>query len=110
MPSATLRELRDDFVAAISSSENDVRLDPSIGRLRDKISTADFLEPFSIYSRGHLRRIDDSLRGITTSRLKNDPLRVALAVESIFELLARLETTVEQTAASNKWIEANRSS
>ncbi len=79
MLDATVRELRDDFAAAISSIESDVTLDPSIAELRDKISRADFLKPFSIYSKGHLRRIDESLRDISTTRLKNDPLQVALA-------------------------------
>ncbi len=110
MLDATVRELRDDFAAAISSTESDVTLDPSIAELRDKISRADLLKPFSICSKGHLRRIDDSLRDISTTRLKNDPLQVALAVESVLELFARLGTTVEQSTASDKRIEANRSS
>ncbi len=110
MLDATVRELRDDFAAAISSIESDVTLDRSIAELRDKISRPDFLKPFSIYSKGHLRRIDESLCDISTTRLKNDPLQVALAVESVLELFARLGTTVEQSTASDKRIEANRSS
>jgi hypothetical protein len=105
-----VRELRDDFTAAISSAENEVTLDPSIAKLRDKISEPDFLKPFSIYSKGHLRKIDDCLRGISVAHLKNDPLQVALAVESILELFGRLGITVEQSAARDKRIEAKRSS
>ncbi len=109
MHDATLRQLRSEFSAAISSTQNDLTLDPSIAKLRDKISGVDFLKPFSIYSKGHLRRIDDSLRRISNARLKDNPLQVALAVESILELFSRLETTVQQSAASDKRIEANRS-
>jgi hypothetical protein len=51
-----LTKLRSDFTAAISSDQNDVTLDPSIAGLLDKISQADFLEQFSIYSAIGLRR------------------------------------------------------
>jgi hypothetical protein len=110
MLDAAVRELRDDFAAGVSSIESDVTLDPSIANLREKISRADFLRPFSIYSKGHLRRVDDCLRAISTRQLKNDPLQVALAVESILELFARLGTAVEQSVVCEKRIEANCSS
>jgi hypothetical protein len=106
----TVRGLRDDFAAAISSAENDVTLDPSIAKLRDKISGTDFLQQFSIYSKGHLRKIDDCLQGISVKRLKNDPLQVALAVESILELFGQLGITVAQSVARHKRMEAKRSS
>jgi hypothetical protein len=64
LPNVILAKLRSDFTAAISSDQNDVTLDPSIVNLRERISAADFLEPFSIYSRGHLRKMDDSLSHI----------------------------------------------
>ncbi len=105
-----LRELRADFTAAISSNENEVVLDPSIAKLREKISEPGFLEPFSIYSRGHLRKVDEFLSHISNARLKDDPAEVALAVDSILQLFDKLEITVEQSAASDKRIEAARSS
>ncbi len=52
MLDAAVRELRDDFAAGVSSIESDVTLDPSIANLREKISRADFLRPFSITRRG----------------------------------------------------------
>jgi hypothetical protein len=110
MLDATVREIRDDFAAAISSAENDVTRDPAIAKLRDKISRNDFLTRFSIYSKGHLRKIDDCLRGISVKRLRNDPLQVALEVDSVLELFGRLGTTVEQSAARDKRMEARRSS
>jgi hypothetical protein len=103
-----VRQLRHDFALAISCGET--TLDAAVTALRVRIGDSNFLEPFSIYSKGHLRRIDDRLRDISSARLKNDPLRVAMAVEAINDLLDRLATTVEQSAASDKWIEANRSS
>ena len=105
-----LRELRADFTAAISSDQNEVVLDPSIAKLREKISEPSFLGPFSIYSRGHLRRIDYFLCCISAARLRDNPLQVALAVDSILKLFDRLEITVKQTAASERRIEAARSS
>jgi hypothetical protein len=105
-----LRELRADFTAAISSNQNEVTLDPSIAKLRGKISEPGFLGPFSIYSRGHLRRIDYFLCCISVARLKDDPAEVALAVDSILQLFDKLEITVEQSAASDKRIEVARSS
>jgi hypothetical protein len=45
-----LSKLRSDFTSAISSNQNDVTLDPSIGGLRQRISEPSFLGPFSIYS------------------------------------------------------------
>ena len=110
MQNVTVRRLRSDFTTAISSTQNDLTLDPSIAKLRKKISEADFLKPFSIYSKGHLRRIDDCLHRISNARLKDDPLQVAVAVESILELFTRLESTVQQSVESDKRIEANRSS
>ena len=107
MQNIVVRRLRSDFNAAISSNQNDVTLDPSIAKLREKMSGPDFLKPFSIYSKGHLRRIDGLLSRISKAHLKDNPLQVALAVDSILELFARLEITVEQSAASDKRIEAN---
>jgi hypothetical protein len=52
---SVVRELRRDFTAAISSNQNDVTLDPSIAKLREKISKPGFLEPFLIYARGQQR-------------------------------------------------------
>jgi hypothetical protein len=104
-----LTKLRSDFSAAISSDQNDVTLDPSISGLLDKISRADFLEQFSIYSRGHLRKMGDFLSHIGNVQLKQDPARVACAVDEILKLFDRLEITVNQTAASEQRIEAARS-
>jgi len=109
MQSVTVRRLRSDFTTAISSTRNDLTLDPSIAKLREKISEADFLKPFSIYSKAHLRRIDDLLHRISNARLRDNPLQVAVAVESILELFARLEVTVRQSVESDRRIEANRS-
>ena len=103
-------ELRSDFTAAISSNQNDVTLDPSIAKLREKISEPIFLGPFSIYSRGHLRKMDEFLSHISNARLKDNPAEVALAVDSILKLFDRLEITVKQSAESDKRIEAARSS
>jgi len=109
MQNPVLTELRSDFTAAISSDQNDVTLDPSIAKLREKISETGFLEPFSIYSRGHLRKMNDFLNHISNARLKDNPLQVALAVDSILQLFDRLEITVKQSAESDKRIEAGRS-
>jgi hypothetical protein len=110
MQNVVLTKLRSDFTAAISSDQNDMTLDPSIADLIDKISGTDFLEPFSIYSRGHLRKMGDLLSDITNVHLKESPLRVAGAVDDILKLFDKLEITVKQTAASEKRIEAGRSS
>ena len=107
MQSGMVDRLRSDFTSAISSDE--VTLDSSIAELREKISQQDFLHPLSIYSRAHLRKIDELLGRISKTQLQDDPLEVAVAVESVLELLARLEVTVEQSAASERRIEANRS-
>jgi len=109
MQKVVLTELRSDFTAAISSDQNDVTLDPSIARLKEKISETGFLEPFSIYSRGHLRKINDFLNDISNARLKDNPLQVALAVDSVLQLFDRLDITVMQSAAGDKRIEAGRS-
>ena len=110
MQKIALRELRGAFTAAISSNQNDVTLDPSIAKLRESICASSFLEPFSIYSRAHLRKMDDFLCRITIARLKDNPLQVALAVDSILKLFDRLEITVKQSEASDKRIEAGRAS
>ena len=110
MQNVVLMELRGEFTAAISSDQNDVTLDPSIAKLREKISETGFLEPFSIYSRGHLRKMNDFPNHISNARLKDNPLEVALAVDSVRQLFDRLEITVKQSAASDKRIEAGRSS
>ena len=105
-----LRELRTDFTAAISSNQNEVALDPSIAMLREKIAEPSLLGLFSIYSRGHLRKMDEFLSHISNARLKDNPAEVALAVDSILKLFDRLEITVKQSAESDKRIEAARSS
>ena len=109
MQNVVVTKLRSDFTAAISSDQNDVTLDPSIAGLLDEISGTDFLEPFSIYSRGHLRKMGGFLSHIGNVQLKEDPARVACAVDEIFKLFDRLEITVKQTAASDRRIEAARS-
>jgi type II secretory pathway component PulC len=105
-----VRELRSEFTAAISSDQNDVTLDPSIAKLREKISESGFLGPFSIYSRSQLRKMGDFLIHINNADLKDNPLRVALAVDSILKVFDSLELTVKQSAAADKRIEARRSS
>jgi hypothetical protein len=96
-----VRELRRDFSAAISSDQNDVTLDPSITNLREKISDPGFLGPFSIYSRSQLRKMGDFLLHINNAGLKHNPLRVALAVDSVLKLFDSLELTVKRSAAAN---------
>ena len=86
-----LRELRRDFTAAISSDQNDVTLDPSITKLREKISDPDFLGPFSIYSRSQLRKMGDFLSRINNAGLKDNPLQVALAVDAVLKSFDDLE-------------------
>ncbi|HEX9869909.1 MAG TPA: hypothetical protein VGC99_15175 [Candidatus Tectomicrobia bacterium] len=108
MESVVLRKLLRDFVAAISSDQNDVTLDPSIGKLRERISEPAYLARFSIYSRGQLREMNDALSQINNARLKDDPLLVALAVDAVLKLFDRLEITVRQSAESDKRIEAAR--
>jgi len=108
MQDTALSKLRQAFAAAISSDQNDETLDPAIAELRDTISGAGFIAPFSIFSRGHLREIDDALSKISAGRLKDDPLQVALAVDAILKLLDRLEVTVRQSAGSEKRIAAGR--
>jgi hypothetical protein len=102
MQNVVVTELRSDFTAAISSDQNDVTLDPSIASLLDRISGTDFLEPFSIHSRGHLRKMRDFLSHIGNVQLKENPARVACAMDEILKLFDRLEITVKQTAASEK--------
>jgi hypothetical protein len=106
MQSSIVHQLRRDFASAILC--DGPALDPSIAELRGRISAAAFLGSFSIYSCAHLRKIDDNLSRISKARLRDDPMQVAVAVESILELLGRLEITVHQTVASDKRIEANR--
>ena len=103
-----VRELRHDFTAAISSDQNDVTLDPSMAKLSEK--TPDFLGPFSIYSRGQLRKMGDFLSHINNARLKDNPLQVAMAVDAVLKLFDGLEVTVRQSEAADKRIEARRSS
>ena len=86
-----VRELRRDFTAAISSDQNDVTLDPSIAKLREKISDPGFLGPFSIYSRSQLRKMGDFLSHINNACLEDNPLQVALAVDAILKLFDSLE-------------------
>ena len=77
---------------------------PNAG-LIDRISGAEFLEAFSIYSRGHLRKLGDHLGEITNVQLKENPLQV----DDVLKLFDRLATTIKQTAASEKRIEARSS-
>ena len=105
-----VRELRSEFTAAISSDQNDVTLDPSIAKLREKISEPRFLGPFSIYSRGQLRKMNDFLSHINTAGLKDNPLQVAMAVDAVLKLFDGLKTTVQQSEAADKRMEARRSS
>jgi hypothetical protein len=105
-----VRELRRDFTAAISSDQNDVTLDPSIAKLSEKISDPGFLVPFSIYSRGQLRKMGDFLSHINNAHLKDNPLQVAMAVDAVLKLFDGLEVTVKQSEAADKRIEARRSS
>jgi hypothetical protein len=105
-----VRELRSEFTAAISSDQNDVMLDPAIAKLREKIAEPGFLRPFSIYSRGQLRKMNDFLTHINTAGLKDDPLQVAMAVDAVLKLFDGLEATVKQSEAADKRIEARRSS
>ena len=105
-----LRELRRDFTAAISSDQNDMTLDPSITKLREKISDLDFLGPFSIYSRSQLRKMGDFLSRINNAGLKDNPFHAALAVDAVLKSFDDLEATVRQSAAADKRIEARRSS
>jgi hypothetical protein len=51
----------------------------------------------------------DVLSVISKILLKDDPLRVAVAVDAVLKLLDKLEITVEQSRASDKRIEAGRS-
>ena len=60
--------------------------------------------------KGHLRKMGDFLSHIGNVQLKEDPARVACAVDEILKLFDRLEITVKQTTASKKRIEAARSS
>lgn len=106
---AVVMKMRGEFTAAISSDQNDVTLDPAIAKLRERISEADFLEPFSIYSRGQLRKMSDFLSRVSCGALKDNPLQVALAVDAIHKLFDALEITVAQHAASAERIEAGRS-
>ena len=103
MQNVVLTKLRRDFTAAISSDQNDVTLDPSIASLIDKISGTDFLEPFSIYSRGHLRKMSDLLSNITNFHLKEDPLQVACAVDDVLKLFDRLAITVRLASRKRKF-------
>jgi len=77
---------------------------PNAG-LIDRISGAEFLEAFSIYSRGHLRKLGDHLGETTNVQLKENPLQV----DDVLKLFDRLATTIKQTAASEKRIEARSS-
>jgi hypothetical protein len=103
-----LMQLRKEFSSAIAFGDGE--LDLAIASLQAKIGTSEFLEHFSVYSHGHLRSIGTHLRDINAARLRNDPLRVALAVDAVMTLLDRLATTVEQSVESDRRIEANRSS
>ena len=105
-----LGRLRRDFTVAISSDQNDVTLDPSITKLREKISDPGFLGPFSIYSRSQLRKMGDFLSHINNACLKDNPLQVAMAVDAVLKLFDGLEVTVRQSEAADKRIEARRSS
>jgi hypothetical protein len=53
--------------------------------------------------------MNDFLNDISNNRLKDNPLQVALAVDSVLQLFDRLDITVRQSAAADKRIEAGRS-
>lgn len=108
MPRVQLVKLLSEFQAAISSDQNDVVLDPAIGRLKKKINEPAYLEPFSIYSRAHLRKLDDVLSQISNSGLKANPLRVALAVEAALQVFKELEITVRKSPENHMRVEARR--
>jgi propanediol dehydratase large subunit len=104
-----LTMLRTEFQAAITSDRNALTLDVSISELMEKISQTDFIEPFSIYSRSQLRKMHDCLGHISNTRLNDNPLEVARAVDAIRQMLDGLEITMKQSAASKGRIEAARS-
>jgi len=106
MQSGIVQQLRSDFASATLS--DGPALDRAIADLREKISAPEFLMPFSIFSRSYLRGIDSVLGRISHERLREDPLQVAIAVESILHLLDRVEHTVDEFAASQERIAANR--
>jgi cell division protein FtsX len=106
---AELTNLRKDFDSAITSNRSAVTLDTSIADLRVKISETDFVNSCSIYSRSQLRKMNDWLGQISSARLKENPLDVAIAVGEILTLLDGLEITMRQSAESKKRIEANLS-
>jgi hypothetical protein len=87
-----------------------VTLDPSVTKLREKISDPGFLGPFSIYSRSQLRKMEDFLSHINKACLEDNPLQVALAVDAVLKLFDGLEVTVRQSEATGKRIEARRAS
>lgn len=53
--------------------------------------------------------MDNFLNQISSVRLKDNPLQVALAVDAVLKLFDRLAITVRQSAESDKRIEAHRS-
>jgi hypothetical protein len=53
--------------------------------------------------------MDGFLSRISSAALKDNPLRVALAVDAILKLFDGLEITVKESAASAKRIEEGRS-
>jgi len=109
MQRVLLAKILSEFQSAISSDQNDVVLDPSIERLKRKITEPSFLEPFSIYSRAQLRKLAEVLGGISNAQLKENPLQVALAVDTALQLFGELEGTVRQSLESKMRIEARRS-
>jgi hypothetical protein len=48
-----------------------VTLDPSIAKLSEKFSDPGFLVPFSVYSRGQLRKMGDFLSDINNAHLRS---------------------------------------
>ncbi len=100
--------LRTEFRTAITSERNALTLNPAIAELKEKISQLAFVETLSIYSRSQFRRMGDCLDHISTDRLRDDPLQVAGAVESVLQLFDDLDFSMKQTAAGRARIEARR--
>lgn len=98
--------LRADFAAAITSDRADATLDSSIAALRRKIMDDAFTAPLSIYSKSQLRRMNDSLRGINTACLDNNPLNVAVAVSMVLQQLDNLKITMLHTESGKARIQA----
>ena len=105
-----LRTLQTEFTTAITCQRGTVTLDTSIAKIREKLAQPEFIEPFSIYSRSQIRKMDNSLAHIRIARLIDNPAEVADAVRCVLQLFRDLEVSVKRTAASKAWINAHRCS